>query len=125
MNNKIDFRNDERLAIIAYLEAKEARVKAEKAEKEAKAAIRTLFERLEKAFKKTDKSTYIYGTIQSQGRAKAIVYRETVAKGAVDWQAYAMALGGTLEGAEAYRKPDNVRTAFDWATKTQQAEIDG
>lgn len=125
MSKKVDFRNDERTAIIAYLNAKSAKAKAEKAEKDAKAAIKDLFDRMGKAFKQTDKSSYIYGTVQMQGEAKAVVYRETVAKGQIDWQAYALALGGTAEGAEAYRKADTVRTAFDWASESQEKEING
>lgn len=125
MSKKVDFRNDERTAIIAYLNAKSAKAKAEKAEKDAKAAVKELFERMGKAFKQTDKSSYVYGTVQVQGEAKAVVYRETTAKGTIDWQAYALALGGTVEGAEAYRKADTVRTALDWASKSQQEEING
>lgn len=123
MSKKVDFRNEERAAIIAYLNAKEEKAAAEKAEKAAKAVIKDLFSRMGKAFKDTDKSSYVYGTVQVKGEAKAVVYRETTAKGAIDWQAYAMALGGTAEGAEAYRKADTVRTAFDWASKSQQEEI--
>lgn len=120
---KVDFRGEERNVIIAYLEAKAAKAKAEKAEKEAKAAIKELLGRMGKAFKQTDKSAYVYGTIQVQGKAKPVVYRETTAKGNIDWQAYALSLGGNPEDAEAFRKADTVRTSFDWATKAQEEEI--
>lgn len=124
MKKRIDFRNDERNILMNYLIAKANKAKAEKDEKAAKAAAKEVLEQLGKSFKQTDKSSYVYGTVQVQGEAKAIVYRETIAKGQIDWQAYAMALGGTAEGAEEYRKADTLRTALDWATDTQQREID-
>ena len=98
---------------------------AEAAEKAAKAKAKELFSRLGKAFKATDKTSYLYGTVQMQGKAKAVVYKETTAKGTVDWKAYAMALGGTEAEAEQFRRPSDVRTSFDWATKTQEEEIRG
>lgn len=120
----IIFTNDDRKAVMDYLQAKADKAKADKAEKAAKAACKELFARLGKAFKGDGKSTaYVYGTVQVQGKAKPIVYKETTAKGAVDWQAYALALGGTEEGAEMFRKPDTVRTAVDWATAKQEEEI--
>ena len=125
MSKKVDFTNGERVIIMAYLKAKDDKAKAEKAEKDAKAAAKELFSRLGKLFKTTDKSSYLYGTIQVQGKPKAVVYRETEAKGTVDWKAYAMALGGTEEGAEAYRKPSNTRTSLDLATEAQEKEIQG
>lgn len=122
---KIDFTNEDRAIIMEYMAAKMAKSAAEAAEKAAKAKAKELFSRLGKAFKTTDKTSYVYGTVQMQGRAKAVVYKETTAKGAIDWQAYAMSLGGTAAGAEAFRKEGNIRTSFDWATKTQKEEIRG
>lgn len=120
----IIFTGDDRKVIKNYMDAKDEKAKAEKAEKAAKAACKELFARLGKAFKGDGKSTaYVYGTIQAQGKAKPIIYKETTAKGAVDWQAYALALGGTVEGAEQFRKPDTVRISVDWATAKQEEEI--
>lgn len=125
MSKKVDFTNEERAIIMAYLKAKADKAKAEKAEKEAKAMAKELFSKLGKEFKTTDKTSYLYGTVQVQGKAKPVVYKETTAKGTIDWQAYAMALGGTEEQAETYRKPSNPRTSLDWATKAQEEEING
>lgn len=122
---KIDFTNEDRAIIMEYMAAKMAKSVADAAEKAAKAKAKELFSRLGKAFKATDKTSYLYGTVQMQGKAKAVVYKETTAKGTIDWQAYAMALGGIEEQAEAYRKPSNSRTSLDWATKTQEEEING
>lgn len=123
MKIKVDFRHDERTAIVAYLKAKEEKARAEKAEKVAKDAVKAIFATMGKALKSTDKSEYAYGTIQVQGNAKAVVYRETTAQGAIDWQAYAMALGGNAQDAENFRKVSNVRTSLDWATDKQMTEI--
>lgn len=125
MSKKVDFTHEERAVIMRYLQAKADKAKAEKVEKDAKAAAKELFSKLGKEFKTTDKTSYLYGTVQVQGKAKPVVYKETTAKGTIDWQAYAMALGGTEEQAEAYRKPSNPRTSLDWATKAQEEEING
>lgn len=125
MSKKVDFTNEERAIIMAYLKAKADKAKAEKAEKEAKAMAKELFSKLGKEFKTTDKTSYLYGTVQVQGKAKPVVYKETTAKGTIDWQAYALSLGGTEEQAEQYRKPSNPRTSLDWATKAQEEEING
>lgn len=125
MSKKVDFRNDERMVIVAYLKAKVKKAQADKEEKEAKKAAKPLFERLGKAFKETDKSSYIYGSIQEGGEVRYIVYRDTTSKGRIDWEAYARDLGATDEGAEAYRKPATVSTSLDYATDKQVAEING
>lgn len=122
---KIDFTNEDRAIIMEYMAAKMAKSAAEAAEKAAKAKAKELFSRLGKAFKATDKTSYLYGTVQMQGKAKAVVYKETTAKGTVDWKAYAMALGGAEAEAEQFRRPSDIRTSFDWATKTQEEEIRG
>ena len=125
MSKKVDFTHEERAIIMRYLQAKANKAKAEKEEKDAKASAKELFFKLGKKFKTTDKTSYLYGTIQVQGKVKPVVYKETTAKGTIDWQAYAMALGGTEEQAEVYRKPSNLRTSLDWATKAQEEEING
>lgn len=120
---KIDFTNDDRKVIMEYLAAKQVVAAAEVAEKAAKAKAKELFTRLGKEFKTTDKTSYLYGTVQIKGAAHAVVYKETTAKGAIDWKAYALAKGGTKAEAEQYRKRPTVRTSLDWATKDQQKEL--
>lgn len=120
---KIDFTNDDRKVIMEYLAAKQALAAAEVAEKAAKAKAKELFTRLGKEFKTTDKTSYLYSTVQIKGAAHAVVYKETTAKGAIDWKAYALAKGGTEAEAEQYRKRPTVRTSLDWATKDQQKEL--
>lgn len=125
MSKKVDFTNIDRKVIVNYLVAKEAKAAAEKAEKDAKAAAKEVFAKLGKAYKATDKTSYLYGTVQMKGQVKAVVYKETTAKGNIDWQAYAMALGGNTKDAERFRKPENIRTSFDLATEAQEKEING
>lgn len=120
---KVDIRNEERAILIAYLAAKMNKAKAEKEEKAAKATAKALFDKLGKAYKSGEKSDYMALSMQVKGEVKHIVYRETTAKGSIDWQAYAMALGGTEAGAEEYRKPSDIRTSIGWATDKQEAEI--
>lgn len=125
MSKKIDFTHGERAVIMRYLQAKEDKAKAEREEKDAKAAAKEVFAKLGKLYKATDKTSYLYGTVQVRGEAKAVVYKETTAKGTIDWQAYAMALGGNTQDAERFRKPENTRTSLDLATKAQEKEILG
>lgn len=54
---------------------------------------------------KAVKSDKVVATIQQGNQAIEITYVETTRSGSIDWQAYAIALGGTKEGAESYRKP--------------------
>lgn len=125
MGKKIDFTHGERAVIMRYLQAKEDKAKAEKEEKDAKAAAKEVFTKLGKAYKATDKTSYLYGTVQMKGQVKSVVYKETNARGAIDWQAYAMALGGNAKDAERFRKPENTRTSLDLATEAQEKEIHG
>ena len=104
MSKKVDFTHEERAVIMRYLQAKADKAKAEKAEKDAKAAAKELFSKLGKEFKTTDKTSYLYGTVQVQGKAKPVVYKETTAKGTIDWQAYAMALGGNSIASQAIQE---------------------
>lgn len=125
MNIKVTFKNDERKTILRYLQAKAAKAQAEKEEKDAKAAAKAIFIKFGDSYKQTDKTAYAFGSVQSKGQPLYVVYKETVAKGAIDWESYAKALGGTDEGAEKYRKANNVRTSLEWATDKQTAEING
>lgn len=120
---KITIKNENREALVQYLTIKARKAEIEKEEKALKANLKPLFAELGKAYKDTDKTSYIYGTVQVQGKAKAVVYKETSVTGSIDWQAYAMALGGTAEGAEAYRKATGSRTTIDWATDKQAEEL--
>lgn len=120
---KVDIKNEQRAVLINYLDAKEALDIASKAEKAAKATAKDLFAELGKEYKASEKSDFLTLSLQKQGEVKHVVYTETAAKGAIDWQAYALALGGTPAGAEEYRKAGNTRTSIAWASAKQEAEI--
>lgn len=120
---KVNVKNEQRAILVNYLKAKKAKSDAEKAEKAAKAAVKDLFADLGKIYKSSKKSDYLTLSVQEHGEVRHAVYTETVVKGLIDWQAYALALGGTPAGAEEYRKPANVRTSIDWASDKQEAEI--
>jgi hypothetical protein len=120
---QIIFRNEDRTAIMDYLNAKAEVAKATAKEKECKAKCKELFARLGQTFKTNGITDYLIGAVQVQGKAKAVVYKETTAKGTIDWQAYALSIGGNAKDAEAFRKESSVRTALDWATEKQIAEI--
>ena len=115
--------HENRTALINYLKAKAALAKATAEEKAAKLTAKEVLAELATAYKGNDKTDYVAVTVQDHGERKAVVYKETTAKGTIDWQAYALALGGTAEGAESYRRADNIRSSIDWATEKQTAEL--
>lgn len=115
--------HENRTALIRYIKAKTALATATAEEKKAKAEAQAVLAELATAYKANDKTDYVAVTVQDKGEKKAIVYKETTAKGTIDWQAYALALGGTVEGAEEHRRDSNTRTSIDWATEKQAEEI--
>lgn len=121
----ITFKSEARAAVMNYLAAKANAKAAVDNEKRAKLACKAIFEELGKAFRsaKAEKTSFLYGTIQEHGQATTIVYKETEVSGSIDWQAYAMSLGGTTAGAEAFRKESTTRVAIDVATTKQLQEI--
>lgn len=103
---KIDIRGNARATILAFCEADDTLKALEKDVARLKAEAITA---LLNAGHITDsgkavKSDKVVATIQQDGQAVEVTYVETTRSGSIDWQAYAMALGGTKEGAEAYRK---------------------
>ena len=115
--------HENRNALIRYIKAKAALATATAEEKQAKKEAQAVLAELATAYKANDKTDYVAVTVQDKGEKRAIVYKETTAKGSIDWQAYALALGGTAEGAEQYRRESNTRTTIDWATDKQADEI--
>lgn len=115
--------HENRTALIRYLKAKDALDAAKEEEKNAKKDAKAVIAELATAYKANGKTDYVAVTVQDKGEKKAIVYKETTARGTIDWQAYALALGGTEEEAEKYRRESNTRTAIDWATDKQAEEI--
>lgn len=120
---KITMKNENRALLINYLKAKANKKIADAAEKAAKAAAKTVLVELASEYKQAGATDYAYATVQVEKQAKAVVYKETTVSGTIDWQAYAMALGGTIDGAEQYRKAATTRTTIEWATDKQAQEL--
>lgn len=116
-------KNENRKALIDYLKAKKALKDAKAAEKAAKAAAAEVFAEFGKAYKESEKTEYLQAILQQDNAAVGIVYKETTKQGSIDWQAYALALGGTEEGAEEYRGEKITAVSIDYATKKQAAEM--
>lgn len=112
---KITMKHENRALLIGYLKAK--------ANKKLADAAKTVLAELASEYKQAGATDYAYATVQIEKQAKAVVYKETTVSGTIDWQAYAMALGGTTEGAEQYRKAASTRTTIDWATDKQAQEL--
>lgn len=120
---KITIKNEHRTIIENYLKAKARAKEAAEAERQAKAQAKEVFTTLGKSYKEAGCTDYLYGTIQESGKARGIVYKETTRKGAIDWEAYAKALGGNDADAETYRKADTHATSIDYATVKQEKEL--
>lgn len=121
----ITIKNEDRKVILEYMTAKANKSFFTRKEAELKPKVQHIFAECGKALKATEKTEYIFGSIQEQGKAKYILHKETIKQGSVDWKKYALSLGGTLEGAEAFRKNEQVSVEIDWATDNQSAEIRG
>lgn len=70
------------------------------------------------------KTVYNYCTVRADGVSKYAVYKSTQVSGSIDWQAYALALGGNKEDAAQYQKAGHVSQSIAWATAKQSAEIE-
>lgn len=123
---KIMFKHDDRAILMAYEAAKAATKEAAAKEKAAKAAAVALFTEQGNAVDYgTDKSDYIAGSVQVNGAREWYTCVTTTSKGSVDWEAYALSLGGTPEGAEAYRKAGSTTVKVGPAAKKLVAELEG
>lgn len=123
---KITFRAEDRAVLMAYMAAKAAASLAAAKEKAAKAAAVALFMEHGKAVEHgTDKSDYIVGSVQHHGEREWYSCVTTHAKGGIDWKAYALALGGTAEGAEAFRKAGSTTVKVDKASAKLIKELEG
>lgn len=120
---KITIKNENRKALLAYIEMQAEIKRLEKESKALRAELADTFKTLGDTFNATDKTSFVYGTVQQGGQAVNVVYQETTAKGAVDWKAYALALGGTDEGAEAFRRASNTRVSIGYASKAENKAI--
>ncbi len=120
----IDFTNSARAAITDYLTAK-ANLKVAAAEEKAlKAEVEKVFEKYGKAMEDKAASYYAGGFIQQSLKRVGVVWRKTWTKGSIDWQSYALSLGGTKRDAEQFRKPGHWTTSCDYATQEQQVELE-
>ena len=122
---KITFKNEDRQAIIRFLDLRDRRKEFEKKEAQAKKACEPIFKALGSIYHGAGEHTdYIAGSIQTQGEPEWVLYTETRVSGRIDWEAYARTLPGFDEAvAETFRKPDSVREDVKRATKMQSAEL--
>lgn len=119
----VSFKHETRVKILNYLAAKANKKDADALERKAKAEVKEVFAELGKEYKRQGVTDYLVGFIQKAGKVVAVVYKETVKRGSIDWEAYAKSLGGTDEGAEAFRKDDVVSVSIDYATEKQNKEL--
>lgn len=129
-HNLTVIRGENALALKNYLKAKAEKVAAEAKEKAAKAACKDILSQLRLALKTNGTTDYLVCGVQVQGAAAGIVYKETTAKGTVDYakaleaaNAKLAALGAEPINPEAYRKESSVRTSVEWASEKQLAKI--
>lgn len=125
MRKQMVFKKEDRKNLMDYMKVKAEKKALELQEKALKNIMKELFAEMGKTFKNEGKTSYLYGNIQEKGKEKFIVYKETERKGAIDWEAYAKALGGNDKDAEEYRKAGTVVTSIEWATDKQVMEISG
>lgn len=111
---KINIKNENREILFQYATAQVNVKKWTDTEKALKAQVIAIFKELGHV---TDSGKAIHSdkmiaTVQQSGNAVEVTYVETTRAGSVDWQAYAMALGGNAVDAEKFRKDSTTTTAI-------------
>lgn len=122
MAKKINLTNDNRKAYDRYIEVQAQRKALEKEEKELKAQLEKAFTANNESTKTNGTTDFIISTIQRAGKAVHVVFKKTIAKGTIDWQAAYKSIGGTEEHAEQFRRADTVRTVIEEASEKQLAK---
>lgn len=120
---KITIKNENREKLITFIEKQALYRKLEKEVKAMRPEIENIFNTVDQTFDNTEKTKFMYGTIQQENQAVNVVYQKTQAKGNIDWKAYALSLGGSEEDAEPFRKNGNIRISIGYATKAENAKI--
>ena len=122
MAKKINLTHENRIAVEQYL-TKVAQLKAlEKEVKELKAKLETPFIENNESTKTNGTTDFIISTIQRAGKAVHVVFKKTIAKGTIDWQAAYKSIGGTEGHAEQFRRADTVRTTIEEVSEKQLAK---
>lgn len=127
MSIKVTFTNENRNLSVAYMNAKEALKKAKQAEADAKKALADVMQEFANAYEGRGTQTdYAWATIQSQGKARYLVYKQTNVSGSIDYEKALRELIPNITDAELekYRRPATTRTSIEWATAKQVAEIE-
>jgi hypothetical protein len=122
MAKKINLTHENRKAYDRYIEVQALRKALEKEEKELKAQLEKAFTDNNESTKTNGTTDFIISTIQRAGKAVHVVFKKTIAKGTVDWQAAYKSIGGTEEYAEQFRRADTVRTVIEEASEKQLAK---
>lgn len=120
---KIIFRNEFRKAIEQYLSTNDKRKEYIDLEKVQKKEVMELLATLGNAENTSDSTNAMWGYVMEHGEEVPVVYKETTKDGAIDWQAYAMALGGNLHDAEKYRKAPTVTRVVERMSKAMRKQL--
>lgn len=121
------FRNENRGLVNTYMSAKEALKKAKQAEADAKRALVDVMKQFASAYDGNGEQTdYAWASIQAQGKARYIVYKQTNVSGSIDYEKALRDLIPDITDAELekYRRPATTRTSIEWATAKQVTEIE-
>ena len=124
-NNTITARNGNAKFIKEYLDLQEQIKELTKKLKAMRPKVYGVFRECQKDNKLNGSTEYITVTVQEQGKAKTAIYKETIAKGAVDYDALCKHFGITDEQKEMFRKDAVVKTTVEWASDEQNKRIKG
>jgi hypothetical protein len=122
-NNTITARNDNAKFVKEYLDIQEQIKELTKKLKAMRPKVHDIFRECQKDNKLSGSTEYITVTIQEQGKAKTAIYKETIAKGAIDYDALCKHFGITDEQKEMFRKDAVVKTTVEWASDKQSKRI--
>ena len=121
---KVTFKNNHADMIKEYVKNQEEIKRLTKRNNELKASLGVLFTELAAMVKTNGTTKFFVGSIQKQGKAEYIAFKETHADGGIDYKAACEAMGATPEFLEQFRKADVVKTTIEAVNDKKVAEYE-
>lgn len=119
----ITIKNENRKAVMEYLQVKADLSALSDKEQELKKSLSTTIQEMADACSKTASTDYSFASLQVQGKVRHVVCKVTHKKGGVDWKKVARDYGISADTLERYRKDTVTQVVIDWATDKQEVEL--
>lgn len=120
---QIIFRNELRKAIEEYLDINDKKKDYANQEKAKKENVVSILSTMGNEESTSDSTSAMWGYVMEHNEKVPVVCKTTIKDGAIDWQAYAMALGGNLHDAEKYRKAPTITRVVERMSKAMRKQL--